>query len=261
MNTKTININKMNLLQKIKADLKVKNIRKAFADELPVKETETIENVPTELEEQAPVIGGIVNYEDLIAKARLEEKNKLYKVIDALKADKESYIQKNNDLLLNIGEKDSKIADLEKAIKELKDPSKSVESEEFKQLKTELAETKAELDEIKNKEQARALEELKSSIIAEYNGEIVEDLVTGANEEELRASALKSQEIFKGISSKLLSGVDVTPNNSNFADSFNPSLENKDVQEATLRAELDGLDLLTPDGLKRYQELREKLNI
>ena len=68
---------------------------------------------PTKTQTPEPTPTGTVNFEDLIGKARKEERDKLYPEITKLKEDKNKY-------LLVIAEKDAEIKDLKEEIATLK---------------------------------------------------------------------------------------------------------------------------------------------
>ena len=79
-----------------------------------------------------------VNFEQLIAKAREEEKNKLYPTIEKLKTENATYIQTHNEDLIAIGTKDKEIERLNSEIKTLQSQIDGKESEALKSLKKEL---------------------------------------------------------------------------------------------------------------------------
>ena len=149
-----------------------------------------------------------INYEDLIAKARKEEKEKQYKTIEKLKGQVATLTeQHNNDLLAN--------ADLDKQLKEAKDQltrAGSGDSEEIKTLKETikgLEKDKADLDKkVKDfeakppvsREEVEA--EVRATLEAEYEVKtykatkmlehkddiLVPELVFGNTKEEIDAS-------------------------------------------------------------------------
>ena len=89
---------------------------------------------PTEPQPQA----NTVNFEDLIAKARQQEKAKLYPQIQKLQEQNNALTEKNNTHLLTIGEKDARISELEKELTDIK--ANTVSREEIE------AEIRAEYD-------------------------------------------------------------------------------------------------------------------
>ena len=72
---------------------------------------EQIEETPQVEETSTPQ--PTVNFEDLIANARKQEKDKLYPQIKKLEEEKKKLVEKNNQHLLTIGEKDARIKELE----------------------------------------------------------------------------------------------------------------------------------------------------
>ena len=149
-----------------------------------------------------------INYEDLIAKARKEEKEKQYKTIEKLKGQIATLTeQHNNDLLVK--------ADLEKQLKEANDKlttAGSGDSEEVKTLKETiktLEKDKADLDKkVKDYEASKPVsrEEVEAEVRAELEAEyevktykatkmaelkddiLVPELVMGTTKEEIDAS-------------------------------------------------------------------------
>lgn len=145
---------------------------------------------PTANQEPAPApTTPVTNFEDLIAKARKEEKDKLYPQIEKLKADVESLTKRNNDLLLLIGDKDSKISDLEKTLKEAQKAPKS-ESQEVKELKMRITELETELTLTKtNAEKEVQKVKLETYKMQKMQGvELIPELVQGTTEAEIDAS-------------------------------------------------------------------------
>ena len=114
-------------------------------------------------EPQASASPNPINYEELIAHARREEKDKLYPQINKLKEDLKTMTQLNNDNLL-------KIADLEK---QLKSTSGDKSAKEIEKLTKEIEVLKGELSdqpEIVSEEEMRSKieSEIRTSIEAEY---------------------------------------------------------------------------------------------
>lgn len=217
-----------------------------------------------------------INYEDLIAKARKEEKEKQYKTIEKLKTQINTLTeQHNNDLL--------KVADLEKQLKEANDKltkAGSGDSEEVKTLKEtikNLEKEKNDLDKkVKDFESNKPVsrEDVEAEVRAELEAEyevksykttkmmelkddiLVPELVFGNTKEEIDASiktALeRSAEIKKnlGISSENKQ-TKRTPKSST-----NPSVSRVQDTEVSLER------LATMDvGSKEYAELRKQLGL
>lgn len=96
-----------------------------------------------------------VNYEELIAKARKEEKQKLYGEIEGLKSQVKMLTENNNKLLL---EK----AEAEKALEQFKKDSKNDNDETVKELEAKVEVLQGELETVK-----KAKEELESNKVDE----------------------------------------------------------------------------------------------
>lgn len=155
----------------------------------------------------------IINYEDLIAKARREEKEKLYPKIKALEKEKEQLVGKCNEYLLAIGQKDAEIEQLKKRLQE----SGKDDSEEVKRLKDEISRLENELEEAKKnvpdekaiEDRIRAEYEIKlyrEQVVGQHRDEIIPELVTGSTKEEIDASLEVAKKRFKEISDKILKG-------------------------------------------------------
>ena len=215
-----------------------------------------------------------INYEDLIAKARKEEKEKQYKSIEKLKSQVNTLTeQHNNDLL--------KVADLEKKLQEANDKltkAGSGDSEELKTLKESvktLEKEKKDLeDKVKDFESKKPVsrEEVEAEVRAELEAEyevktykatkmaelkddiLVPELVFGNTKEEIDSSiqsALeRSAEIKKnlGISEKHSKRTPKSPSN--------PSVNSVQDTEVSLE-KLATMDVRSPE----YAELRKQLGL
>jgi predicted RNase H-like nuclease (RuvC/YqgF family) len=162
------------------------------------------DNTPPPVKEE-PKPSGQVNFEELISKARKEEKDKLYPQI-------ETYKKKNNDLLLVVGERDKEITDLKKEVETLKSTNKTLEDglKDGKASNKELTDAKLEIDRLKkaledatveheNKLSSIKLENYKTQKIAEAQGQLIPELVTGNTEEEINASLEASKQRYAQI--------------------------------------------------------------
>lgn len=216
-----------------------------------------------------------INYEDLIAKARKEEKEKQYKTIEKLKGQVNAMTeQHNNDLL--------RIADLEKKVTEAETKlttAGSGDSETVKTLKSELETVKGEKKALEekvtalennkpaNREEIEAevraelekeyeVKTYKATKLAELKDEIlVPELVMGDTTEEIdksiEAAINRSKEIKKslGISSdkaqKRTPKAPSNPSTGAFQD------------EASLLEKLATMDVRS----KEYAELRKQLGL
>ena len=191
------------------------------ADPQPAPDPQPVEE-PTEPQPQA----NTVNFEDLIAKARQQEKAKLYPQIQKLQEQNNALTEKNNAHLLTIGEKDARISELEKQLAESNNASKKGASEKEASLLSKIAELEKELTDIKANTVSR--EEIEAEIKAEYDVKlyreqklrevgdtVIPELITGTTIEEIDASIKVSQERYNQITSKFLGGVQVPVANVN----------------------------------------------
>jgi chromosome segregation ATPase len=153
-----------------------------------------------------------VNYEDLIAKARAEEKQKVYGEIEKLKEDKAKLTERVNQLVLQLGEKEEAIkavekdvADKDKQIDTLtKEGTKNMDkatkdlSEKVAELEKQLAVKDAEITQIKNQVEI-------DKYVAEKTKDLDEDfrdMVVGSTKEEIDASYEKAKAKYDKIASK-----------------------------------------------------------
>ena len=209
----------------IKANIVNKVLRgmKAKAEESTVETT--VEDTTTP----------VVNYEDLIAKARKEEKDKLYSQLQGKDTKINDLTEKNNSLLLGLSSKDEEIKTLKNEIKGLKSANTKSDNEMIRTLEEEKNNLLATIDQLKN-EQAQ-LEEIESRIKNEYEvklyrmeklntvgDEIISELVTGTTKEEIDASfevakakydSIKERYISKTTQSIPVANVDTSSLNTN----------------------------------------------
>ena len=189
-----------------------------LAEEPNVEENKADDNkdgeaTPPPKEQDAPKPSGDLNFEDLVVKARSEEKAKLYPQIEKLKKDK-------NDLLLVVAERDKKISDLEKELKkatsettkyktELEDGTKTNKTVQeltlqYSQLEKEYEDLQSKYDiEIQNLK----VNSFREKQIALAGGEIIEELVTGSTEDEVLASVEVAKQRYADIQAKALANV------------------------------------------------------
>lgn len=237
----------------------------AFADEGSEGEVEG--------EEGASKSAPSINYEDLIAKARKEEKEKQYKVIEKLKGQVNTLTEQHNqDLLVK--------ANLEKQLEEAKTKLSKAgtgDTEEIKALKETIAsleKTNKTLEEqVKSLEGVKPVsrEEVEAEIRAELETEyevktykatklaelkdelLVPELVFGTTKEEIDnsiQSALgRSAEIKKSL------GYDSKPKRTPKTPS-NPGVNTFQDREVSLER-LATMDVRSPE----YSELRKKLGL
>jgi len=109
-----------------------------------------------------------INYEDLIARARKEEKEKLYPKIKSLEEKIVDMTNTINNHLLTIGGKDTVIADLQAKLKE----PKGDETEVVKNLKSQISNLEKQLEDLKSKQPQEVDEEaLRTTIRTEIENE------------------------------------------------------------------------------------------
>lgn len=216
-----------------------------------------------------------INYEDLIAKARKEEKEKQYKTIEKLKAQINTLTeQHNNDLL--------KVADFEKQLQEANNrltTAGSGDSEEVKTLKESIKTLEKERDDLDKKvkefeskkpvDRDEVFAEVKAELEAEYEVKtykatkmlemkddiLVPELVFGNTKEEIDASiqsALeRSEEIRKNLGISGKKSDKRTPKSP-----ANPSVSGVQDKEISLER-LATMDVRSPE----YAEIRKQLNL
>lgn len=212
---------------------------------------EQIEETPQVEETSTPQ--PTVNFEDLIANARKQEKDKLYPQIKKLEEEKKKLVEKNNQHLLTIGEKDARIKELE-----LLTNSDSV-SEKETALQNEIESLKTTIANMEK--DAISVEEIESSIRAEYEVKlyreqklreigdtVIPELIVGTTKEEIDASIVASQERFNQISNKILGSVQVP-----VANVSTSSFQSKDLK----LEDIANLDPRSPE----YAQLRAKLGL
>jgi len=235
----------------------------AFADETS---TEGDKDVPTE----TPTI----NYEDLIAKARKEEKSKQYGVIEKLKAQVNSLTTQHNDDLIKIAGLEKQFEDAKEKLTKAKDGDSDdikVFKEEIKTLRGEKETLEKEVADYKSKPPIKREDieaEVRKELEAEYEVKtykvtklaelkdqiLVPELVMGDTKEAIDASVKlaleRSAEIRKslGVSDKSNKRTPKTP--------ANPSISN--IQDTEISIErLATMDVRSPE----YAEIRKQLGL
>ena len=218
-----------------------------------------------------------INYEDLISKARKEEKDKQYKTIDKLKGQIETLTKQHNEDLLKIGQLEE---DLKTANSKLQTAGQG-DSEEIKTLKVTietLTKEKADLEKkIKDIEDNTVTrEELENEIRTELEAEyttktyraekmaelkdeiLVPELVIGNTIEEIDASIEVALEKSKSIREKLgiVDGQPKSPQGRTPKTPSNPSMSR--VQDSQFSMEyIAGLDVSSPE----YAEFRKQMGL
>lgn len=217
-----------------------------------------------------------INYEDLIAKARKEEKEKQYKTIDKLKTQVNTLTeQHNNDLL--------KIADLEKQLKEANDKlttASSGDSEEVKTLKGTIKTLEKEKDDLDKKvkeyeakppvNREEVVAEVRTELEAEYEVKtykatkmaelkddiLVPELVFGNTKEEIDASIQSALNRSAEIKKNLGLNTDNKPSKRTPKSPANPSVSGVQDNQVSLER-LATMDVSSPE----YAQLRKQLGL
>lgn len=217
-----------------------------------------------------------INYEDLISKARKEEKDKQYKTIERLKAQINTLTGQHNDDLLKVADLENK---LEEANKKLTTAG-SGDSEEIKTLKAAIKALEEEKDSLDKKvkeyesNKPQSKEEIEKEVRSELEKEyevktykaqklaelkdkiLVPELIGGDTKEDIdssiEAALARSEEIRKslGITGKENPTNRRTPNTP-----ANPS-GGTNSREVSLE-QLATMDVRS----KEYAELRQKLGL
>ena len=165
-------------------------------------------DIPTQTEQPKQI-----NFEDLVSKARAEEKAKLYPKIQKLESENNNLVEKNNNLLLEVGKKETEITSLKEHIASLESNKGTTESEKVKELQQQITQLTSQLEE--NQKNLVDVDALTSQIKNEYEvklyreqrlrevGDVViPELITGETKEEIDASIEVSKARFTEITSK-----------------------------------------------------------
>ena len=218
-----------------------------------------------------------INYEDLISKARAEEKKKQYNTIDKLKGQIETLTKQHNEDLLKIGQLEE---DLKTANSKLQTAGQG-DSEEIKTLKGTISTLNKEKSDLENKikdieDNTVTREELENEIRTELEAEyttktyraekmaelkdeiLVPELVIGNTIEEIDASIEVALEKSKSIREKLgiVDGQPKSPQGRTPKTPSNPSMSR--VQDSQFSMEyIAGLDVSSPE----YAEFRKQMGL
>lgn len=165
-----------------------------------------------ETKKEDPKPSGNVNFEELIAKARKEERDKLYPQLEKLK-------EKNNNLLLVVEERDKELtstkAELETLRKNADKLKKDVEegtktNKTVSQLTTNIALLERQLEEL----QAKYDNDINSLTLEMYKKEkiagaqdIIPELVNGSTQEEIDAAFELARQKYKEIEERVMGSV------------------------------------------------------
>lgn len=175
----------------------------------------------------------------LLAKVRKEEKDKLYAKIQEAES-------KLDDLTKQVGAKDASLAELQTQLEAVKKSVKGGDKLDLKQLVAEVtAATEAKISEehaktlkhaqerlaaLEERNRQHELEKLRTKLISESKGNLIEALVRGDTEEELRASIDESRKVWESTVAKVKESlganpgaVSSSPNSNNSNPSSTPS--------------------------------------
>ena len=218
-----------------------------------------------------------INYEDLISKARKEEKDKQYKTIEKLKGQIETLTKQHNEDLLKVGQLEE---DLKTANSKLSTAGQG-DSEEIKTLKGTISTLNKEKSDLEKKikdieDNTVTREELENEIRTELEAEyttktyraekmaelkdeiLVPELVIGNTVEEIDASIEVALEKSKSIREKLgiVDGQPKSPQGRTPKTPSNPSMSR--VQDSQFSMEyIAGLDVSSPE----YAEFRKQMGL
>lgn len=176
------------------------------------EKSENLENDTTKTEEKKEEVKApapTINYEDLIAKARMDEKNKLYPEIDKWKKEADEKTEKINTYLISIAEKDELIKNLQEQIKSAKEEGAKEVGEANESTKKEFESKIADLEkQLKAKDDEFTAYKTQQEL-ASYKAEKLKDvdetvfeMVSGNTKEEIDASVEKAKAFYEKVASK-----------------------------------------------------------
>lgn len=230
-----------------------------FADEQKLDNDES-NNTSTPTPTQSTI-----NFEDLIAKARKEEKEKLYPQINSLKEEVAKITEKYNKALLTIEELKEDKEKLEKTITELKNASNKSNDEKIVELNKEIEKLQKEIERLNAEKNSVNPQEIEEKIRNEYevklyrekvlreavenNVGLIPELVTGTTKEEIDNSLEVSKKRYEEIVGKVAStNFNIPPVNTNVSKISSKEFSMEDLIK---------LDPKSPE----YKELRKKLGL
>lgn len=237
-------------------NLKALFIREVLADEgtpaEPTQGGQTAEPTPT----PTPAI----NFEDLILKARKEEKDKLYPQITKLKEENQAKTTRINELLISVAEANESAKAMEVELNKVKATvnTNTAVNDEVVKLQNKVIELEAELTKKDTEVKTIKLETFKKEKMSEANGQLIPELVVGQTEEEITASIEASKARYIEIVGQVQNAVVVTPKQAQ------PTVVNPNtakLQEGLAQAELSQTSLFDPGARAKYAELRKHLGI
>lgn len=127
-----------------------------------------------------------INYEQLIAQARKEEKEKLYPKIKKLEEENKSLVVNGNENLIKIAELSRTVEEQKKTIADLQ--SKEADTQTVKDLKAQIETLTAENKKLK--EETPNEEEIRKQVEAEYEVKLYLKEQTAANKDSILSSFL-----------------------------------------------------------------------
>lgn len=245
-------------------------------------------NVPNGSSEPGGNSGGApsvpqINYEDLVARARKEEKDKLYGQIRGLKDDLKLMTKSNNDNLLKVGQ-------LQAELDALKSGG---DSEEVTQLKNKITSLETEIANLKSSavDEKTLRESIEAEFKADYEVKLYRieklgtedvkngvlpmflDAITGKTKEEIDASIQeamnKTAQAREQLGIKSDGGSSATNTNTSPASthSFGNTVVNPvDPSHSAFEGATDfdfvrNLDLNNPEDFKKYKEWKSKVGL
>lgn len=235
------------------------------------EEPEGTQTVPTTSEPAGKTVQATpqINYEQLVAQARKEEKDKLYPKITELKNTIGERDKTINELMLSLGGKEAEISKLKSELD--KANSGVANSEEVTNLQTTITQLRKELEESKKQCIDIELDYYKKAKIAEAGGKLIPELVAGTTKEEIDQSVENSMKRYLeivGVASQANKQPQATQTevasvsenaNAFLAGGINPSTNH--LNSTNLTEELASIDVRTVEGRNRYAEIRKQLGL
>lgn len=231
---------------------------KVFADENPESILDP-KDKPKSKEENEVVPA--LNFEQLIAQARKEEKEKLYPEINRLKEELRIMTTNNNSNLLEV-------AKLKEELEKIK--ANNNESDKITELKEELEKVKNEYEDFKkntvSEEDLRATLEKEYEVKAYFTEQkaanknlilpMFFDSIAGETKEDIDASVKNAIEMTNKAKEQLNATTNIVQGNTSVPPVVNP---NGGIHKDSLDVGfLANLDLKTPEGKRQYEEWRKK---
>lgn len=223
---------------------------KAYADEpTPPNGDPTPDPDPTPTPDPTP--NGTVNWEELVTKARKEEKDKLYPKIKDLE-------EKRNNLLLVVAERDKEIERLKGELAEAEKTKTTLEKEKGTpdaaltskntELSAQITTLEQAIETMKTTHAAelakKDFEKEKLQLIAAAGEELIPAMITGDTKEEVLASITASQAEYQRIQAKALGGV-----------SYNAAIPNRQQTQLKIDKSPEDIARMTTEEFAEYRKL------